>query len=333
MRARLRIGVVGAGKVLERYHLPAIKGVPEVVRSIVVDADSERARRAAERFDFPRWSTDLSDVAQHADVAVVLVPNGLHAQISCELLKQGVHVLCEKPMARNVDECLTMIEAARRGGAVLCVGHNRRFRQHVYMARQFLGRRLIGDMTSIFAEEGSTFDWPRSAAYFDPVQSGGGALMDVGIHAIDMIRWLAGEVDRVEYKGNAAAGSVESEAELNFSMANGATGKLIASRTRDLTQKITFTGSCGFLEVGLWAPTLRISSAKGKAFRNFAHLDIAVPRRPPQDASFVEQLRNFVQAVRGEQELLVDGAEGLANVDVVCRAYSGETRRALSSAG
>lgn len=333
MRTRLRIGVVGAGKVLERYHVPAIKGVPEVVRSIVVDADSERARHAAERFDFSTWSTDLADVAQHADVAVVLVPNGQHAKVSCDLLKQGVHVLCEKPMARNVGECLAMIEAARRGRAVLCIGHNRRFRQHVWLARQFLTRGLIGDVTSIYAEEGSTFDWPRSAAYFDPVQSGGGALMDVGIHAIDVIRWLAGEFDDVEYKGNGGVEKVESEAEVKFRMASGATGVLIASRTRDLAQKITFTGSSGFLEVGLWEPSLRIRSAKGKAFQNFAHLDIAVPRRPPQDASFVEQLRNFIQVVRGEGELLVDGAAGLANVEVVCRAYSGETRRAVSSAG
>lgn len=333
MRERLRIGVVGAGKVLERYHVPAIKGVPEVVRSIVVDADAERARRAAERFDFPQWSTDLADLTRHADVAIVLVPNGLHAQISSELLKRGVHVLCEKPMARNVDECSTMIEAARSGGALLGVGHNRRFRQHVWMARQFLVRRLIGDVTSIFAEEGSTYDWPRSAAYFDPVQSGGGALMDVGIHAIDMVRWLAGEFDRVEYKGDGSAEKVESEATMTFRMANGAVGRLVASRTRNLTQRITFNGSSGFLEVGLWEPTLRIRSAKGKAFQNVPHLDIAVPRRPPQDASFVEQLRNFVQAVRGEGKLLVDGTEGMANVDVVCRAYSGEATRALSSAG
>jgi predicted dehydrogenase len=332
VNSRLRIGVVGAGKVLERYHNPAINGVPEVIRSIVVDADAERARRTAERFAFPSWSTDLADVARHADVALVLVPNGWHARISCELLEQGVHVLCEKPMARHVDECLSMIEAARRGRALLCIGHNRRFRQHFWMAREFLRRGLIGDLVSVTTEEGSTQDWPRSAAYFDPVQSGGGALMDVGIHSVDMIRWLAGEFEKVEYRGNAPAGKVESEAEMNFQLASGATGKLVASRGRELRQKIAFTGSVGFLEVGLWEPSLRIRSEKGKAFQNTSHLDVAVPRRPPQDASFVEQLRRFVLAVRGEGTLLVDGNEGMANVEVVCRAYAGETSRACSSA-
>jgi UDP-N-acetylglucosamine 3-dehydrogenase len=332
VNSRLRIGVVGAGMVLDRYHNPAISAVPEVIRSIVVDADAEKARRAAERFGFPQWSTELADAARHVDLVVVLVPNGLHAQVSCELLEQGVHVLCEKPMARNVDECLSMIEAARRGRAQLCIGHNRRFRQHVSMARQFLRRGLIGEPVSVTAEEGSPADWPRSPAYFDPVQSGGGALLDVGIHSVDMIRWLAGEFDKVEYKGNASTGTVESEAEMTFRLANGAAGKVVASRNRGLAQKVTFTGDAGFLEVGLWEPSLKIRSAKGKAFENFPHLEIAVPHRPPQDASFVEQLRNFVLAIRGEGSLLVDGQEGMANVEVVCRAYAGEANRALSSA-
>src|SRR5271163_293912 len=150
---RLKLGVVGAGAVLDRYHMPAINGVPEVIRAIVIDADGERARRVADRYGFPKWSTDLADLVRHADLAIALVPNGLHAPVSCELLGQGIHVLCEKPMARNVDECLAMIEASRRGNAQLCIGHNRRFQQHMKLAKQLLGKGLIGDIVGIQAEE------------------------------------------------------------------------------------------------------------------------------------------------------------------------------------
>lgn len=322
MRARLRVAVVGAGPVLHRYHIPAINAVPEVVRSLVVDADAERARRTADRHGFPQWSTELSAVRQHADLAIVLVPNGWHAQVSCELLAQGVPVLCEKPMARNEEECARMIDAARRGGTLLCVGHNRRFRKHIWMAKDFLERGLIGRLTNVAAQEGSTADWQRSPAYFDPAQSGGGALMDVGIHSIDLIRWLAGEFGEIEYSGNSSAGVVESEAELTFTLANGAHGKLVASRIRDLSQTILFEGERGFIEVGLWGPSLRIRSDGGKAFQNFRQLEIAESRRPPSDGSFVEQLRNFVMTIRGEGELLVTGEEGMADVAVVCRAYA-----------
>jgi UDP-N-acetylglucosamine 3-dehydrogenase len=326
---RLKLGVVGAGMVLDRYHIPAINAVPEVARTIVIDADPERARRAAERHNFPRWSTDLAELVRHADLAIVLVPNGLHSSVSCELLAQGIHVLCEKPMARNVDECLAMIDAARRGNAHLCVGHNRRFQQHIKLAKQLLGKELIGEVVNVQAEEGSTSDWPRSSAYFDPALSGGGALLDVGIHSIDLIRWFAGEFDQIEYQGTGTATTVESDATLHFSLANGAKGTVVASRTRNLAQKLTLVGAEGFLEVGLWYPTVGIRSAKGKAFQDFYRLDAAVPRRPPLDVSFVDQLRNLIAAIRREQDVLVDGQEGMAAVEVVRRAYTGQAAEPL----
>jgi len=213
---RLRLGVVGGGVVLERYHIPAINAVPEVVRSIVVDVDGDRADRVARRHGFPFASTKVSDLVRHADLAIVLVPNGLHAPVSCELLAQGVHVLCEKPMARTVEECVTMIEAARRGNAQLCIGHNRRFQPHMKLARQLLTKGLIGEIVGVQGEEGSTSDWPRSAAYFDPIISGGGALLDVGIHSIDLIRWLAGNFGEIEYEGNGTEKTVESDAKMTF---------------------------------------------------------------------------------------------------------------------
>jgi predicted dehydrogenase len=332
VRDRLKIGVVGAGAVIERYHMPAISGIPEVVRTIVVDADGERARRIADRYNFPSSSSDLSELAENCDVAIVAVPNGQHATVSCELLARGVHVLCEKPMARNRDECVRMIEASRRGCAQLCIGHNRRFRQHVGLAKKLLDRGLIGEVTKVDAEEGSSSDWPRSQAYFDPALAGGGALLDTGVHSIDLIRWLVGEFDDVEYKGNGAEDRVESDAELQFLLATGATGKISVSRNRTLLQKLTIVGTEGSLEIGLWEPSLGVRCGKGKVFENFERLDVAVSRRPPLDTSFVDQLRNVVSAVRGEEQLLVNGAEGMSAVEVVCRAYQGDASTPLPRA-
>jgi UDP-N-acetylglucosamine 3-dehydrogenase len=302
--------------------MPAINGVPEVVRSIIVDAEPERARRAADRYGFPKWSTDIADAARNSDLAIVVVPNGLHASVSSALLSHGVHVLCEKPMARNVEECQAMIDASLRGKTLLCIGHNRRFRPHVVLGRQLLQKGLIGDLVDIRAEEGSASDWPRSASYFDPKQAGGGALLDVGIHSIDLIRWLAGEFEEVTYRGNGSETRVESEAEMAFRLSTGCTGKVVVSRNRDLPQMLTLTGTDGFIEIGLWEPLVGIRAAKGKAFQNFVRLDVAVSRRPPQDSSFVEQLRHFVLAIRGEETLLVTGEDGMRAVDVVSRAYS-----------
>jgi glucose-fructose oxidoreductase len=164
-------------------------------------------------------------------------------------------------------------------------------------------------------------DWPRSSAYFDPTQAGGGALIDVGIHSIDLVRWLVGEFSEVEYQGNGTAAVVESDAELHFRMANGAEGSLLASRTRELHQKIRFTGSQGYIEIGVWGDHLRVRNNKGKAFEQLPYIDGYVSRRPPQDASFVLQLTNLVNAIRGTETVLVNGHEGMAAVEVVARAY------------
>lgn len=321
MPDKIRLGFVGVGPVVERYHLRAVRGVPEVWPAVAVDINEERARLFAQRQGIPLYTTRLHDLFGKVDLAIIALPNGLHAPLSCELLSNGIHVLCEKPMARNVAECRAMIEAAHRGGVHLCIGHNRRFRNHFSLAKRLMEKGIFGEVTGIEAEEGSTADWPRSPAYFDPVQAGGGALIDVGIHSIDLIRWLAGEFGEVDYQGDGTATTVESEAQLQFRMANGAQGKLLASRTRGLQQRLRITGSEGYLDLGLWGDDLRLRSNKGKAFQQFPYLDAYVSRRPPQDASFVLQLNNLVNAIRGEEKVLVDGAEGMAAVEVVARAY------------
>jgi UDP-N-acetylglucosamine 3-dehydrogenase len=321
MPDRLRLGLVGVGPVVERYHLRAVRGVPEVQPVAVVDINEERVCQFALQQGFPLATTRLQDLFGKVDLAIVALPNGLHASVACELLSSGIHVLCEKPMARNVPECQAMIEAAQDGGVLLCIGHNRRFRNNVTLAKRLIEKGILGEVTRIEAEEGSPADWPRSPAYFDPTQAGGGALIDVGIHSIDLIRWLVGEFGKIEYRGNGTATTVESEAELRFRMTNGAQGKLLASRTWDLQQHIRITGSEGYLDIGLWSDNLRMRSNKGKAFQQLPHLDAYVSRRPPQDPSFVLQLNNFVNAIRGKEKVLVDGFEGMAAVEVVTRAY------------
>jgi predicted dehydrogenase len=132
--------------------LRAVRGVPEVEPVAVVDIDEERGCQFALRQGFPFATTSLEDLFGKVDLAILAVPNGLHASVACELLSNGIHVLCEKPMALNVPECQAMIEAARRGGAQLCIGHNRRFRNNVNLAKRLMERGILGDVIRIEAE-------------------------------------------------------------------------------------------------------------------------------------------------------------------------------------
>jgi len=322
MGGRLRLGLVGAGPVAERYHVPAIRGVPEVKASMVADVDTQRAQRLADLAPFERVVARAEDLCGNVDLAIVALPNALHAPIACLLLEAGVHVLCEKPMARTVAECRQMLAAAEKGGAMISVGHNRRFRTNVLEAKKLIDRGTLGEIKRVTAVEGSTSDWPRSQAYFDPAVAGGGAMMDVGIHAIDLIRFLVSGYAQVEYSGNGTPATVESEGRLRFKLANGAEGEIHSSRDRNLGQELALTGAEGELRLGLWGPDLILRRPKGKAFQFFESLKLN-PVRRAMDASFVEHLLQFALAVRDRKQPPVPGEDGLEAVRVVQWGYAG----------
>ena len=177
-------------------------------------------------------------------------------------------------------------------------------------------------LTRIEAEEGSISDWPRSAAYFDPVLAGGGALLDVGVHCVDLVRWLAGEFAQVRYSGNQTASAVESEAQLDFELENGVQGSILSSRDRKLRNEVRLIGTEGAITVGLWEMDLLLQRCIGKAFRHFPSLQLCPVRRAP-DSSFVDLLAHFVTAIRTGTQLAVNGMEGLKAVEVVQWAYQG----------
>lgn len=322
MPSRLKLGLVGAGPVAEKYHVPAIRAVPEFSAWQVADIDLARARHLAELVPFNSATVRTEDLHGNVDAAVIALPNALHQAVACQLLEAGIHVLCEKPMARTVAECRQMIASAKKGHALLCIGHARRLRANVADARRLIEKGLLGRIIHIEAEEGSTSDWPRSRAYFDPQIAGGGALIDVGIHSIDIIRYLAGEFAAVEYAGNQTLSTVESHCELRFTLVNGATGKLVASREQNLRQQIVLQGDEGELTVGLWGQELFLRNKSGKAFQHLKNLQLN-PVRRAMDASFVEQLFMFAKAILGTEKLPVTGMEGMRAVEVVEWAYTG----------
>ena len=111
--SKVRLAVVGCGAVAQIHHLPAIAASDRVEAAVLVDADEKRARALAERFGVPEVATDFKRLPGKVEAAVVALPNSLHAPVSIELLRRGVHVLVEKPMAMTVRECDEMIDAAR----------------------------------------------------------------------------------------------------------------------------------------------------------------------------------------------------------------------------
>jgi predicted dehydrogenase len=132
MSARWRVAVIGAGRIVERVHLPILRALPGVEVVAIHDADPQRAAAVGRAHGVARLCESLDDLlATPADVALVASPNALHAPMGTAALEAGLHVLCEKPMATSAAGARALAVAALRHGRELMVAFPSRFRPEV----------------------------------------------------------------------------------------------------------------------------------------------------------------------------------------------------------
>ena len=329
--SQLRLAVVGCGAITTLHHLPAIAAADGVQAAVLVDVDGERARKLAGRFGVPEVAVDIRGLAGRVDAAIVALPNHLHAPVSIDLLRRGIHVLVEKPMAINVRECDEMIAAAEAAGAVLAVGHEFRFFDSSLLVRNLLRDGLLGEIRRFGMSQGVIPRWPFATDFFLKKETaGGGVLADYGAHVLDLLLWWLGDWADVEYRDD-AMGGVESDCEMRLTMRSGVTGAVEISRTRNLRNTCVFEGSRATLEVGVWEPDpeIRLFIADrevhlaGRARREGSPgLDFA--------GSFVRQLADFAAAIHcrhGGREPFVPGREGRRSLALIEACY--ERRKPL----
>lgn len=321
---RLKLAIVGCGAVAQIHHLPAIAASDRVETTLLVDADAGRARALGERFGVAGVATDYREVVGRADAAVVALPNNLHAPVSADLLRAGVHVLVEKPMALSGRECDAMIAAAEASGAVLAVGLDFRFFDSTRLVGSLLREGLIGELRGFDLRQGVIPRWPFATDFLLRKETaGGGVLADFGVHVLDLLlEWLGDWEEILDYRDD-AEGGIESDAEMRLRMRSGLEGTAEVSRTRNLRNTCVFEGERATLEVGIWDPdpeiTLKIAdravSLSGQARREGG------TRLGFQDI-FVRQIDDFADAIREGREPFVPGREGRRSVDLVEACYA-----------
>ena len=189
--------MIGCGAIAERYHLPGLARIPGVIQHVVlVDRSVERLRLIGDMFGITWQATDLSEVIDQIDGAIVAVPPALHHPICMKLLAHGVPVLCEKPLAESPEEGREMVAMAKARNAALCVNHTRRMLPAYAEIKRLLDSGAIGDVVDIRWEEGCEFDWPAATAF--QFRSGAAwCLLDTGIHSLDLICWWLGRKPEV----------------------------------------------------------------------------------------------------------------------------------------
>ncbi|WP_458121893.1 Gfo/Idh/MocA family protein [Paenibacillus sp. Z6-24] len=190
----LRIGIVGCGGIAQNKHLPSLSKQPLASLVAFCDIVEERASEAAEQYgtEDAKVYTDYKQLLedQTIDVIHVCTPNDSHAVITVDALESGKHVMCEKPMAKSTAEARTMVEAARRTGKKLSIAYQNRFRDDSLYLKQMVEEGDLGDVYFGKALALRRRAVPTWGVFLDEEKQGGGPLIDIGTHALDLTLWL-----------------------------------------------------------------------------------------------------------------------------------------------
>ncbi len=191
----IRLGVVGAGAVLQVAHLPVLKKLRTVEVAALCDTDVPKARALASRFGIPNVYDDIQDLVGHErlDALLICTPNHLHESHIQAGLTAGLHVMVEKPMALSSQSAQKIVRAADRSGKVVMVGMNHRYRPDAQAIRSFVQGGELGELDSIRAgwhmarSARAALGWRQRRE-----ESGGGAMLDLGLTMLDLCFWIAG---------------------------------------------------------------------------------------------------------------------------------------------
>jgi predicted dehydrogenase len=254
----LRIGLVGGGAIAEHGYLPAARGSKVASIAVLIDRDPERATKLAHAAGVGRVGTTLAEAVDHIDAAILATPNHLHAPMAVELLERGIPVLVEKPMALHTAECQAMLDASRAAHTSLTSGFVSRFSRAARLAKSLLESGMLGPVRSFQAENGCEFAWPVASDYlFRRESAGGGVLMDLGPHVLDLLAWWLGPVAGLSHFDD-SFGGVEAESLTHLQMETGARGTVRLSRTCRLRQSIVLECEHADLCIALDQPKLHL---------------------------------------------------------------------------
>jgi predicted dehydrogenase len=326
----MRFGVIGAGKI-GAIRIATIKAHPELELAAVYDRSQAVAERAAAGTG-AKVCPDVPTLLDCGlDAVVVSTPHFVHRELCVAAFERGLHVLCEKPLAHTVEDAAAIVAAAKKAGRVLALGFNLRYYPMVKFARQVVDDGLIGNITHIRVLGGhdGIYKFAHDWEYKLP-ESGGGAMMDVGIHVTDLARYFLGEITSVYGSMSESVWHVDGSEDNAIAIFKNPQGIVASYQTtwsewRGYKNHIEIYGDNGMVRAA-YAPMenlLITNTTKGKLHkaRKF-YLDVMLREKllgwkTTTYRSFREELADFVKMIGGDYSVpLADGHAGLRSIEV-----------------
>ena len=312
---KVRIAVVGAGHVAQVAHIPVYKSHPNVELTAVVDQDPIKARRIQEQHGFELVFDDFTAMLKSSDVDAVDIctPNYLHAPMAITALRSGRHVLCEKPLARTMDEASRMVEESEKSGRILMTALNNRFREDVQVLHKFVKGGELGDVQLV--KTGwlrRATEWKDRAWFTEKAMSGGGALLDLGMPIMDLALWVAElkKPTRVSCSifGKKGRSGVEDSACAMVKFAGGACLMLEVNWNLREPNDVTFLHVYGSKGAGILKPLQIHKSIQGVLVNVTPALD---SKGSPYQESYRADINHFIECVLEKKKPMTTGADAL----------------------
>ncbi len=336
-RHRYRIGIIGAGAIAQALHFPGYKKDRRANVIAFADPAVERHEEIIGRFGKMMAYTDYRRMLAHEELDVVSVatPNVFHAAHAVAALNAGCHVLCEKPLATTLEEADEINTAAKRNRRKLMVGFSHRMFSGPQKCKELLADKKLGKPYMIrvrFAHGGPYPGWAKNAWFYNKKLSRGGAMLDMGIHAIDLCHWLIGPIKNVSARAATLIKKIEVDdnALLQLEFKGGALGYIEVGWTSP-------PGFSGFEIYGTtgslicdYAKGLSMCTGKSSAGRDSTMEWKLIDPKPTRGGWDIE-IGHWLDVLDGKAPLTMSGKAGRDALAVALAAYaSSKTGRRVS---
>jgi len=335
MAGKVKVGIIGSGFEAD-IHAAAFRIMPEEAEVVAVASPTPgHAEHLAKKFGIPRVFTDYRKMIAERDIEMVTItaPNSLHCQMTEEIAKAGKHVVCEKPLCMTIEEAVRMIEVCRRQGVLLLYAEELYFTPKYVKAKEMADQGAFGRVHLV--KQSEKHFGPHSAWFWDVERSGGGALMDLGCHGIAFCWWFLGKpavksvVCHMGTYVHGAKTKAEDESITIIEFEGGAIGMVEDSwcRRGGMDDKIEIFGEGGvcyanllmgnalptYSEYGFGYAVEKAPTTKGWTYPVYEEL---------WNYGFPQEMRHFALCVRGKEEPVCTGEDGLTVMETIYAGYA-----------
>lgn len=339
----LRVGIIGCGGIAQ-FHAKSWQTVPDAKIVSCADIIPERAVEYAEKYGIDKHYDSAEKLldAGGLDVVSVCTPNYAHAQPTIAAFEAGLNVLCEKPMAMNVDEARSMLAARDKSKKLLTIGHNSRFMPACSHLKGLIEAGELGDLYHAKAVCLRRRGMPGWGKFHIKSASGGGPLIDVGVHALDLTMWLLGSPEPLAASGVAYRKianredywnpwgndykredyDVEDYASGMIRLAGGITLQVEASFVAHIPKNEYYQQFLGVQGGAVLRPFPETTESAIVKYSNSGQSaqDSAYHAFPETD-SYAEECKYFAEAIRGEHDVMVKPEETLRVQKILDSVY------------